>query len=190
MRDRIPTKPNRYAVYDDNHNFIRYEYHERADEPTQTGDALNKANLLPDTVATALGLTGNPQVAEALNKIKTLIDANTTLANSKAQIVTGSYTGTGTYGSGSKNSITLDAAPKLFAILFYTEPGTNPLIQTTLALFNVGKNGTISYNLGANQFNLSGVAWSNGNKTVSWYGSTAQQQLNVNGYSYTFVYAF
>ena len=69
MVDRAPTKPNRYAVYDENHNFIRYEYHERADEPTQEGDALNKANLLPDTVATALGLTGNPQVKDALLKL-------------------------------------------------------------------------------------------------------------------------
>ena len=48
MLDRVPTKPNRYAVYDENHNFLRYEYHERADEPTQEGDPLNKANLLPD----------------------------------------------------------------------------------------------------------------------------------------------
>lgn len=69
MVDRAPTKPNRYAVYDDEHNFLRYEYHERADEPTQVGDALNKANLLPDAVATALGLTGNPQVKDALNKL-------------------------------------------------------------------------------------------------------------------------
>lgn len=66
MQDRIPTKPNRYAVYDDEHNFVRYEYHERADEPTQTGDALNKDNLLPDDVAAVLSLTGNPQVKDAL----------------------------------------------------------------------------------------------------------------------------
>ena len=31
MKDRIPTKPNRYAVYDDTHTFVGYEYHERAD---------------------------------------------------------------------------------------------------------------------------------------------------------------
>lgn len=43
--DRLPTKPNRYAVYDDNHNFIRYEYHERADEPIVEGSPLNKAKL-------------------------------------------------------------------------------------------------------------------------------------------------
>lgn len=69
MLDRVPTKPNRYAVYDENHNFLRYEYHERADEPTQVGDALNKANLLPDDVATKLGLQGNAQVKDALLRV-------------------------------------------------------------------------------------------------------------------------
>ena len=118
MKDRVPGKPNRYAVYDDNHNFLRYEYHERADEPTQTGDALNKANLLPDDVATALGLgpADNPQVKDALNKIKTLIDNNTTLANTKAKIETGSYTGTGTYGSRNDNSITFSDTPEIVLI--------------------------------------------------------------------------
>lgn len=69
MTDRQPTKPNRYAVYDDAHNFLRYEYHERADAPTQEGDPLCKATLLPDDVAMALGLTGSPQVANALSKL-------------------------------------------------------------------------------------------------------------------------
>lgn len=72
MLDRQPTKPNRYAVYDDAHNFLRYEYHERADEPTEKGDPLNKANLLPDEVVTALGLTGNPQVKDALGLLSRL----------------------------------------------------------------------------------------------------------------------
>jgi hypothetical protein len=116
MEDRIPTKPNRYAVYDENHNFLRYEYHERADEPTQVGDALNKANLLPDDVAAALGLTGNPQVKDALEKIKTIVDGNTTLANSKAKIAVGSYTGTGAYGAANPISITLPAGCIFFSL--------------------------------------------------------------------------
>ncbi len=36
---------------------------------TQTGTPLNKANLLSDTTATALGLAGNPTVNDALNKL-------------------------------------------------------------------------------------------------------------------------
>lgn len=112
MKDRVSAKPNRYAVYDDSHNFIRYEYHERADEPTEAGSALNKANLLPDDVATALGLTGDPQVKDALLKIKDAMDS----AAAKAKIETGSYIGTGTYGSSARNSLTFGFVPKLVFI--------------------------------------------------------------------------
>lgn len=68
MQDRIPTKPNRYAVYDDAHNFVRYEYHVRADEPTISGSALDKDNILPDNLATSLGLdpADDPQPKDAI----------------------------------------------------------------------------------------------------------------------------
>lgn len=74
MKDRVSTKilengAIRYGIYDEAGNLLRYEYIRPEDEPTQEGDPLNKANLLPDAVATALGLTGNPQVADALNKL-------------------------------------------------------------------------------------------------------------------------
>lgn len=71
MQDRAPTKPNRYAVYDDAHNFLRYEYHERADEPTQVGDALNKATLLKDATAVTFGLTAEATPDDVLNTIAT-----------------------------------------------------------------------------------------------------------------------
>ena len=126
MQDRAPTKPNRYAVYDDAHNFLRYEYHERADEPTQEGDALNKANLLPDEVATALGLTGNPQVKDALEKLKTLVD----IGISRAQIATGSYTGTGTYGSGNPVVLTSSFPIKMIALgLLDTYDAANTILE-------------------------------------------------------------
>ena len=104
MKDRVSAKPNRYAVYDDAHNFLRYEYHERADEPTQVGDPLNKANLLPDTVATSLGLTGNPQVKDALLSLNTL-------SSTKAKIETGSYTGTDVFGA--SDSVFSDSSASL-----------------------------------------------------------------------------
>ena len=62
--DRQPTKPNRYAVYDDNHNFIRYEYHERADEPTQAGNTINK--VLQDEFLAASGTTAGTSTALTL----------------------------------------------------------------------------------------------------------------------------
>lgn len=57
--DRVPGKPNRYAVYDDEHNFLRFEYHERADEPVQEGNPINKA-LQDEFLAASGTTTGTP----------------------------------------------------------------------------------------------------------------------------------
>jgi|GEM_PF-4927446 hypothetical protein len=61
MKDRNPTQilPNgaiRYAVYDASGNFLRYDYMLPADNPSEEGTALNKANLFRDTTALSLGL--------------------------------------------------------------------------------------------------------------------------------------
>lgn len=69
MKDRVAAKPNRYAVYDDNHNFLRYEYHERADNPTEVGTPLSKGTLLADETAAALGLAGDATVNDGLAKL-------------------------------------------------------------------------------------------------------------------------
>lgn len=68
MRDRVPTYPGRVQLTPVAGQTNIYDMI-RADEPTEPGDPLNKANLLPDAVATALGLTGDAVVAEALAKL-------------------------------------------------------------------------------------------------------------------------
>ena len=78
MKDRVPAKPNRFAVYDDNHNFLRHEYHERADEPTEPGNPLNKSFFMPDTLATKLGLaSATATVADGIGAAysKAVVDA-------------------------------------------------------------------------------------------------------------------
>lgn len=172
MQDRIPTKPNRYAVYDDAHNFVRYEYHERADEPTQTGDALNKANLLPDDVATALGLSGNPQVKDGLIALNVL-------ANSKAKIEFGSYVGTGVSGSNNPNSLTFERAPRL--LVFYAAwtkstsistlrwliSNAGTLVDTTWLTTSYVKNAPPYYTTGDAMYSKKSAD----GKTISWYNS-------------------
>lgn len=69
MKNRTPMKPNRYAVYDDTHTLIGYQYHERADEPTEVGDALDVANLLPDALCTLLGIPTTSVPKDALQAI-------------------------------------------------------------------------------------------------------------------------
>ena len=195
MRDRVSAKPNRYAVYDDAHSFLRYEYHERADEPTQAGDALNKANLLPDAVATALGLTGNPQVKDALDKIKTLIDNNTALANGNAKIVSGSYVGTGVFGRTNKNRLVFPGTPLLAFIAKRGSPdnGSQAFLDGHSGALIGGApsafvNTQLYYNLNtSNTTNVLGWAisltWES--NALSWFNyKSAVEQLNISGETY------
>lgn len=74
MKDRVGTEilsngARRYANYDSSGNLVGYMYLLLADEPTEVGTALNKANLLSDETAAALGLTGDPTVNDAFAKM-------------------------------------------------------------------------------------------------------------------------
>lgn len=75
MRDRIPTQvlengAIRYAVYDASGAFLRYEYMLPADEPTEPGTPLNKANLLSDATAQTIGLEQtDPTVDNAFSRV-------------------------------------------------------------------------------------------------------------------------
>ena len=181
MVDRAPTKPNRYAVYDENHNFIRYEYHERADEPTQVGDALNKANLLPDAVATALGLTGNPQVKDALMRVAPwrLLQAYT-VAGSYTFTVPEGITELGAFviGGGGAGGLATHVSNKALAATGGGSGRTNktvitsPFNSTYPVVVGAGGNGVT----GANE----GRAGNNGNSS-SFNGVTALGGTGGNG---------
>lgn len=75
MKDRVGTQvlsngARRYANYNASGVLQGYMYLLLADEPTEQGTALNKANLLTDATATAIGLTSaDPTVNEALAKL-------------------------------------------------------------------------------------------------------------------------
>ena len=182
MKDRVPTKPNRYAVYDDAHTFLRYEYHERADDPTQVGDALNKANLLPDTVATALGLTGNAQVKDALEKIKTLVDTAQTTANGRALIATGTYIGTGTYGVSNPTIITSDFPIKMIALGILDTSETSRILEQQ-ALFNLSActlgGAYVRMRLPLTAVEYIHFALSSDGKTVRFYSTSVYNQYNA-----------
>lgn len=85
MRDRVGTQilengARRYAQYDENGTLQGYVYLLLADEPTEVGTALNKANLLSDSTATALGLSGDPTVNDAFAKLVHTTNINLTTA--------------------------------------------------------------------------------------------------------------
>lgn len=74
MKDRVGTLilengARRYANYDANGVLQGYMYLLLDDEPSEVGTVLNKASLLSDDTAAALGLTGDPTVNDALAKL-------------------------------------------------------------------------------------------------------------------------
>lgn len=69
MKDRIPLHPGRVKMTPVSGQANIYDI-ERADQPTQEGTPLNKATLLSDATAAALGLAGDdPTVDEALKNL-------------------------------------------------------------------------------------------------------------------------
>lgn len=82
MKDRIPTRTLsngavRFAEYDASGKFVQYRYLVLADEPTQQGTPLNKANLLSDLTAEIIGFEKNddPTIDSALAKIAQKLNA-------------------------------------------------------------------------------------------------------------------
>lgn len=90
----------------------------------------------------------------------------------KVRIATGSYVGTGTYGSESRNSLTFDFAPQ--CVLIQAE--TSSQFSTSYTLLWCGQSGDAAYG-----------AFSLLNKTLSWYGNSAANQKNTSGITYKYV---
>ena len=104
MKDRVPTHAGRVQLVPVQGETNIYDM-TRADDPTQEGTPLNKANILPDATAALLGLTGDPALKDALNALGAI------------QIQTGDYTGDGSYGVNNKNTLTTPHMTPLFAII-------------------------------------------------------------------------
>ena len=93
----------------------------------------------------------------------------------ESQVHPGAYTGSGTYGSGNPNSLTLEFEPKMVIV-----QGTNGRMAVMIKPSGVG------ISIGASDSTTLTVSW-NGD-TVSWYnGLNAANQMNTANetYSYT-----
>lgn len=106
-----------------------------------------------------------------------------------ARIATGSYVGTGTYGSANKNMLTLDVVPR-FVVVFTGYPSGGGQAISGPAFMIHGANG-ISYAAGSGRqypYGLT-VTWDDLNKTVAWYGNDANVQCNASGETYSYFVA-
>ena len=108
-------------------------------------------------------------------------DVQTALTGN-AKIVTGTYTGTGTYGTDNPNSLTFDFEPKLVFIASSTETNVAmiPYIWGSAA-FRVAGSGSGSV---LNTVTVSG-------NTMSWYCKSAvAYQMNASGEVYNYIAIF
>ena len=132
-------------------------------------------------------------------------DVEYVATNSKNEIIggftaieTGSYVGTGTYGSSNKNSLTFSFAPRLVILYaYYSVSGTprvNSLINSTNATCVMSAD-ILNDHSESNYsgFTLSSSTPSYGSKTTdgktfTWYNSSsAQEQCNISSYTYYYI---
>ena len=93
------------------------------------------------------------------------------------QMVEGSYTGTGRYGEGNKNSLSFPKPPKLFII-----GDAAGRLGFILGAYLVGT----PFFINQNGPNVVEAEWTNGGNTISWYSrASAEAQCNMSSqYSY------
>lgn len=154
----------------------------------QVGTSLNKANLLTDETATALGLTNeDPTVDEAFGRLNQHL---TDVEAKGAQIEVGSYVGTGTKGENNPCSITAPFEIKAVGIISVCD-GNNAMLSINNAVGQFWLSAlqlTTSYKShcglvhGDNDFSNSYAKKSADGKTVYWYNiRNAAVQLNYSG---------
>lgn len=206
MQDRISTYPGRVTLTPVPGQEHTYDM-TRADQPTQPGTPLNKATLLKDATAALYGLGADAVPDEVLNILSSValrksIPSNGLYDLSGAlitglpvmQTVTGSYVGTGTYGSGNPTRLTTDLHP----VIVFIRPvlGDGIYHHTILAK---GMDYVASWTSGSPRggwlqvgFEDNAVSWFAVNGSWS-YGSSgtgepdAEDQLNVSGRTYNYV---
>lgn len=151
-------------------------------------------SIFPQTLAEAVKTIGGPwggNMSEALDKLAPLMISG-------ARIATGSYTGTGTYGSSNPNTLTFPFEPKVVFIQGEWSSSVDDAVNKAIIIcsndffetdYHVIGNSTGSQTTGGGVCNLT----VDGN-TISWYLKRAFQstsnvyaQLNLSGITYTYV---
>lgn len=197
MKDRVAVNPGRVLITPENGSPY-YATMTRADNPTQEGTPLNKNSLLKDTTAALLGGNADMVPDEALVALKNMVDGLTPKKIGAANFASGSYVGTGRYGSSAKNSLTFPFEP--IAVVVMCEKQKTPdqydktidggwvWLRGTQAGYSVA-----SFDANQTSACMVPISW-NGN-TVSWYvtnyyfGNVGQArcQLNYSGYVYQYI---
>jgi len=145
-----------------------------------------------DTMTGPLVLPGDP-TASLQAAPKQYVDSvastlNTALA-SRARIQTGSYVGTGTYGSSNPCSLTFDFMPQLF--ILFGKANSNANYRNMIIAIKGGTQLAFMIGSGSNpsEAGASGLTFSWGSKTLNWYATYLNNQLNASGVTYNWLAA-
>ena len=127
-----------------------------------------------NAVGTVIDLPLDAETVQGVDVVAMLAGA------SGAQFAAGSYVGTGTYGTGSRTSLTFDFVPKLL------------IVQRT----SIGSAATASFSGGGNygRRGSGSMAYADmgyvtvSGKTVSWYNTSgAERQMNTSNATYYYI---
>ena len=168
MKDRISLYPGRVTLTPVPGQTDVYDM-TRADEPQEVGTPLNKASLLGDIIATALGL--DPETATPNDAFEKLLNETTLLSNTMVKVVYGSYTG----NNATSKTFTVEGTPIYIALNRNGAPGDR--------LTGVkGETYVSGYNSTSPNGNSATATW--GNNTIKL------TQRNVNGNTSSSLYTF
>ena len=188
MKNRVPANPGRVLITPEDGSAAFYAVLTRADNPTEAGDPLSKETLLKDATAALYGLGATAVPDEVLAAARSLISTAQSTADSKCKIVSGSYTGTGTYGSNNKNSLTFDGKPKLLIVSSTVSSAYGGKRTYPQLIFVYGESGDIASLITSGSEVFASATVSGSGNTVSWYSAdAAAQQLNVSGTKYNYI---
>ncbi len=188
MKDRIPLNPGRVKLTPVTGETDLFDM-EMADNPTELGTALNKANLLTDATAAAI-------LAEFGSTPDTPNEALAAITAGSGKTELQSYAGTGTYDTSNKNTLAFAHEPKLVLILGHYNPygGGSVAIQSAqsailpwaaiVANYTAHPSSCTFGRLGDINASLK-YTLANDNKTISWWStSSADIQMNENNFTY------
>ena len=166
MQDRVSLYPGRVKLEPVAGQANLYDL-TRADQPTQEGTPLNKANLLSDATAAAIkallaSQTEDPATPNAaLAILAQAVEDVATVAAGKCSIETSTYTGNGKHGSANPVTLTFPKKPSLVIVFGY-----NALILIS------DKNGNTAFTLSAHP--TYGVVYRGDELNILWENSTLQ----------------
>ena len=156
----------------------------------QVKGAYTKQQILTSATASLYGLGANAVPDDVLATARSLISTAQDTADSKCKIIPGSYVGTGTYGSGNKNSLTFDNPPKMLIVTSSANASYGSTRSYDLLLYISGFNGLAPSSFTSKSGGFYLVTISGSGNTVSWYSSqSAEYQLNKSGVTYNYIVA-